>query len=96
MGEIGRLCVQRAKDQPESVFAMPKDVIGEVMLTRGEKLAALKRWRLRILDHRQGSSILARTRDEQDRILDEIEEAKKLLEPERQNDGTHELEIGED
>jgi hypothetical protein len=93
MSEIGRLCTQRAKEQPERFFAVPKDVIGEVMLTRGEKLATLERWRLRILDHQRGRISRTKARGEQVEILYEIAEAKKLLE--LQYEGAREFQIGE-
>lgn len=38
-----------AKQQPEIWFASPMDIVGHRLLTRGEKLATLERWRLNLL-----------------------------------------------
>ena len=37
-----------AKQRPESVFESPFEIVNETLLTKGEKLATLRRWRLRI------------------------------------------------
>jgi hypothetical protein len=38
-----------AKQQPEIWFASPMDVVGHRLLTRGEKIGTLERWRLSLL-----------------------------------------------
>jgi hypothetical protein len=38
-----------AKQHPESVFGSPLEIVNEILLTKGEKLATLERWRLSIL-----------------------------------------------
>ena len=38
-----------AKQQPESWFANPLDIVEHPLLTRGEKLVTLERWRLNLL-----------------------------------------------
>lgn len=85
MSKIGRLCTEAAKSDPHRHFAVPRDVIGEVMLTRGEKLATLERWRLRVLCHLPDSNSATKSSDtdEQMKILGEIEEAKQRLQAEQ-------------
>ena len=50
MSEIARLPTDRARFEPEAVFAHPRDLIDDIMLTRGQKLAALARWRQHLLE----------------------------------------------
>lgn len=38
-----------AKDNPSEAFAEPEDILTNIMITRGEKLTALERWRSDIL-----------------------------------------------
>lgn len=49
MVEIARICKEAAKQEPERHFATPAALVDEIMLTRGEKLATLERWRLNLL-----------------------------------------------
>lgn len=49
MSEIGSLNPQMAKHNPASVFDSPLDLINEIMMTRGEKIATLERWRTSVL-----------------------------------------------
>ena len=49
MAEIARLSRSAAKENPGDAFASPADIVSEVMLTRGEKIGALERWRVDIL-----------------------------------------------
>lgn len=49
MTEIGRLNRSAAKDNPSDVFGEPEEILTNIMMTRGEKLAALERWRDDIL-----------------------------------------------
>ena len=49
MTDIGRLNRSVAKDNPSEVFVEPEDIVDNVMMTRGEKLTALKEWRAEIL-----------------------------------------------
>jgi len=44
MSEIMRITPEKARLDPEAVFNRPADVEKEVGLTRGQKLATLKRW----------------------------------------------------
>jgi hypothetical protein len=53
MVEIARLPTERARCEPEAVFERPEDIIEELLLTRGQKLAALARWREQVLERRR-------------------------------------------
>lgn len=45
MSEVSKLPRGEAKLDPGSVFDSPAEVVAEVLMTRGEKIATLKRWR---------------------------------------------------
>jgi len=45
-----------AKQRPDDVFETPFDIVGEVLLTRGEKLGTLERWRQSILGELSASN----------------------------------------
>ncbi len=49
MPEIARLSRSAAKENPGQAFDSPAALVAEVMLTRGEKLGALERWRCDVL-----------------------------------------------
>lgn len=71
-----------AKQQPEMWFASPNDIVGHRLLTRGEKIVTLDRWRLNLLGELAASSEGMRTRGYsagQLAALDAIEEAKARL-----------------
>ena len=63
-----------AKQDPEATFESPLGIVGETMLTRGEKLATLDRWRRSILDQLSAQGEMKRAR-----LLREIEEARTHL-----------------
>jgi hypothetical protein len=44
MSEIMRINPDKARQDPETVFARPVDIEKHVGLTRGQKLATLRRW----------------------------------------------------
>jgi hypothetical protein len=48
MGTILRINSELARKKPEEVYTRPADIIGEIGLTRGQKIAALKRWEGRV------------------------------------------------
>lgn len=82
MGEIGRIRPEVAKFNPERVFAGPLSVVDEVMLTRGEKIATLERWRQSIFQELNAASEGMQTRgtsSTQSRVLQDIDEALKML-----------------
>jgi len=83
MSTIGHLEPEAAKFAPETVFSSPMHLVDEVMLTRGEKLATLERWRYNILREldatNEGMPCCSATAKNAD-LLNQIEEARKLLE----------------
>lgn len=71
-----------AKQQPESWFANPSDIVDHPLLTRGEKLATLERWRLNLLSELAATNEGMHTRGHsagQLATLNGIEEARSLL-----------------
>jgi hypothetical protein len=50
-----------AKDNPERAFSNPRDIVDEVLMTRGEKLATLSRWRQTVLEELSASGEGMRT-----------------------------------
>jgi hypothetical protein len=63
-----------AKQNPEGIYASPLGIVDEAMLTRGEKLATLDRWRQAILEQ-----LVAQGEVKRARLLCEIEEARSRL-----------------
>jgi hypothetical protein len=66
-----------AKQDPEGSFDTPFDVARETLLTRGEKIATLNRWRQTILQELKASG--RRVCHERARLLGQIEEARNHL-----------------
>ena len=56
MAEARALNRDVAKQRPDDVFETPFDIVGEVLLTRGEKLGTLERWRQSILSELSASN----------------------------------------
>jgi hypothetical protein len=82
MSMIGQLNVAGAKLDPAKYFAAPHDIVETVMLTRGEKIATLERWRLEILRQLDAANEGMRTygrSSKHAKLLDEIEVARQLL-----------------
>lgn len=44
MAEIMRINMDLATNDPEAVFESPENLVDHIALTRGQKLAALKKW----------------------------------------------------
>jgi hypothetical protein len=82
MNEVRALNRDAAKQQPESVFENPLEIVSKILLTKGEKLARLNRWRRSILDELDGMAARRYAR-EQLTVLEEIEEAKARLKSRR-------------
>ena len=61
-----------AKQNPESAFARPFDIVFETLFTKGEKIGTLNRWRDNILE---GGSLRHGRTSEHERLLVEIDEA---------------------
>jgi hypothetical protein len=71
-----------AKDNPERVFSGPGEIVDEVLMTRGEKLATLTRWRQTVLEELSASGEGMRTHgvsSDRMRLLEEIEQARVEL-----------------
>ena len=87
MTEVRALNRDAAKQQPESVFESPLQIVNEILLTKGEKLATLNRWRRSILGELDSSNEGMATRgyaSEQLTALEEIDEAKARLKNRRE------------
>lgn len=50
MATIAKINRDAAKHQPSSQFEHPSDIVAEPLLTRGEKIATLNRWRQQIIE----------------------------------------------
>jgi hypothetical protein len=71
-----------AKQNPENSFVSPIDIVTEPLLTRGEKLATLERWRQNVFQQLHASGEGVRTQgysSQQAETLDLIERAKEML-----------------
>jgi hypothetical protein len=68
-----------AKRNPARVFNSPSDIVDEMLLTRGEKLGTLDRWRQSILDQLQSHDADLRGCGAFSQLLGQIEEAKHRL-----------------
>jgi hypothetical protein len=82
MSTIGQLNVAGAKLDPARHFACPNDIVATVMLTRGEKIATLERWRLEILRQLDAANEGMRTYgrgSKHAKVLDDIEAARQVL-----------------
>ena len=81
MSQVARLVTSEAKSNPERFFSLPSDLVEEVMLTRGEKLATLDRWRLNILQElaAAGEGMQTHGVSRQAQLLDQIESARQQL-----------------
>ena len=89
MSTISHLNTEAARHDPESVFADPAALVSEPGLTRGQKLAALKRWRenvmARLAAGSEGMPTHGKATEDAD-ALEKIDEAMKALESERETD----------
>lgn len=82
MSDVRPLNRDAAKQNPESTFADPFELVDAVLLTTGEKLATLERWKLGLLRQLDAANEGMATRgftSQQLRVLEEIEEAKRRL-----------------
>lgn len=82
MSEIARLQRDVAKHDPRRLFSSPRDLVADVMLTRGEKIATLDRWRTMILEELAAANEGMQTRGAtglQTQVLDEIEKVRAEL-----------------
>ena len=71
-----------AKQNPEKSFDSPLEIVEERLLTRGEKIATLNRWRESLLDESRASGEGMRTfgmSARRARLLEQIEAARSQL-----------------
>jgi hypothetical protein len=80
MSEIGSINPVQAKHSPDSVFRSPLDLVGEVMLTRGEKIATLERWRGAVLQQIAAADDGMRTQGVSDKLAATLADISKALE----------------
>jgi hypothetical protein len=79
MSEIGSINPILAKHSPDSVFRSPLDIVGEVMLTRGEKIATLERWRATVLQQLAAADDGMRTQGVSDKLAGALSDIGKAL-----------------
>jgi len=68
-----------AKRNPARVFTSPSDIVDELLLTRGEKIGTLDRWRQSILEQIESHDADLRGSRAFSQLLGQIEEAKHRL-----------------
>jgi hypothetical protein len=71
-----------AKHNPERTFGSPLDIVAERLLTKGEKIATLNRWRHTVLEqlNASGEGIRAHAMSaERALVLEQIQEATSRL-----------------
>ncbi len=79
MQEIGSINSAVAKHDPGSVYASPLDLVDEVMLTRGEKIATLERWRQSVLQQMAAADDGMRTQGVSDKLAKTLGEISSAL-----------------
>jgi hypothetical protein len=82
MGTIMRINTELARLNPERVFARPAHILAEIALTRGQKIASLRRWEERVeerLAHAERSAREVRSFGDE-KLLREIKGARARLE----------------
>ena len=82
MTTIAQLPHNKATSDPASVFASPNDIVHEILLTRGEKIATLKRWRADIVAQLQAGGegmCTNRTSARHSELLTQVEKALAML-----------------
>lgn len=79
MQEIGSIKPSVAKHDPSSVYQSPLDLVGEVMLTRGEKIATLERWRQAVLQQMAAADDGMRTQGVSDKLAKTLGEIGSAL-----------------
>jgi hypothetical protein len=77
---LGSINPVAAKHNPESVFPSPLDIVGEVMLTRGEKIATLERWRASTLQQIAAADDGMRTRGVSDKLAGILSDIARAIE----------------
>lgn len=50
MAEIARINMDKARFDPEREFGSPEKLIESVVMTRGQKIASLQRWKMHVAE----------------------------------------------
>jgi hypothetical protein len=84
MTEIARLPTEQARFEPQAIFDHPQEIVAEILLTRGQKLATLGRWRDHVLAKQRATDEGMGPADEREcaadaALLTAIEEAEREL-----------------
>ena len=79
MSEIGSIKPAVAKHDPASVFSSPLDIVAEVMLTRGEKIGTLERWRQAVMQQMAAADDGMRTEGVSDSLAATLADIGKAL-----------------
>ena len=80
MSEIGSIKPAAAKHNPSSVFRSPLDIVSEVMMTRGEKIGTLERWRIAVLQQIAAADDGMRTQGVSDTLAGTLADIAKAME----------------
>jgi hypothetical protein len=72
MPEVGRITPSLAKYNPEATFDSPSEIVAHVMMTRGEKVATLGRWRASVLQRMHAASEGMHTRGMSAELADRL------------------------
>ena len=85
MTTIARLDRSLAKAMPSAVFDAPEEIASELLLTRGEKLATLERWRRDVLREMSASTDGMRTNGVSDILMQRLTAIEATIETVEQN-----------
>jgi hypothetical protein len=85
MTTIAKLDRSRAKEMPSSVFDAPHEIASEILLTRGEKLATLERWRRDVMREMSASTDGMRTNGVSDALIQQLAAIETTIETLEQN-----------
>lgn len=79
MSEIMRIEPEKARQDPEAVFDRPADIENEVGLTRGQKIATLKRWEVDVTRRLESTDEGMPSNDENADDADLLKEIKMVI-----------------
>lgn len=79
MSEIMRIEPEKARQDPEAVFDRPADIEKEVGLTRGQKIATLKRWEVDVTRRLESTDEGMPSNDENADDADLLKEIKMVI-----------------
>ena len=79
MSEIMRIEPEKARQDPEAVFDRPADIESEVGLTRGQKIARLRRWEVDVTRRLESTDEGMSPNDENADDADLLKEIKMVI-----------------